>query len=143
MIKTFWITVGGLLGWAVGAFAPTFPLIVVAVAFILYDAFTAYQLDRRVKVAYPDRTARHEAKFYSFAFGKVIRKTIPERLIVILLAFAAERWVFVIDKTARHFDHDFEKDMVTEEQIERIRERLREWDEMKGKKRTGNTIREK
>lgn len=185
--KSAFIAVGGLLGWAVGAFAPTFPLIVVAVAFILYDAFTAYQLDRRVKVAYPDRTARHEAKFYSFAFGKVIRKTIPERLIVILLAFAAERWVFVhvslplsyivtgvilfeqawsalennsscrsdedsrfwrmlqrfmVDKTARHFDHDFERDMVTEEQIERIRERLREWDEMKGHKRTGNTIRE-
>lgn len=187
-MKFVWVSIGGLLGWAVGAFAPTFSLIVVAVAFILYDAFTAYQLDRRVKVAYPDRTARHEAKFYSFAFGKVIRKTIPERLIVILLAFAAERWVFVhvslplsyivtgiilfeqawsalennsscrsdedsrfwrmlqrfmVDKTARHFDHDFERDMVTEEQIERIRERLREWDEMKGHKRTGNTIREK
>lgn len=61
-MKGLWITFGGLLGWAVVAFAPTFPLIVVAVAFILHDAFTAYQLDRRVKVAFTDRTARHEAK---------------------------------------------------------------------------------
>lgn len=48
--------------WLVGEFRPAFPLIVVAVAFILYDAWTAFQLDKRVKVAYPDRTARHEAK---------------------------------------------------------------------------------
>jgi hypothetical protein len=82
-MKGVWITLGGVVGWLVAELRPTFPLIVVAVAFILYDAWTAFQLDKRVKVAYPDRTARHEAKFYSFAFGKVVRKTIPERLILI------------------------------------------------------------
>lgn len=72
-------------------FDPAFPLIIVAIAFILYDAWTAFQLDKRVKVMYPDKTQRHEAKFKSFAFGKVVRKTIPERLIVILLAFIAKK----------------------------------------------------
>ena len=186
--KYIFALIGGVVGWLVELFAPTFPLIIVTVLFICYDAFTAYQLDKRAKIKYPDMTTRHEAKFKSFMFGKIIRKTIPERLVLILLAFLAEKYVFVhvslplsyivtgiilfeqawsalennsscrsdedsrfwrmlqrfmIDKTARHFDHDFEKDMVTEEQIERIRERLREWDEMKGHKRTGNTIREK
>ena len=93
--KLVWAAFGGAVGWFVGEFNPAFPLIIVAIAFILYDAWTAFQLDKRVKVAYPDRTKRHEAKFYSFAFGKVVRKTIPERLIVILLAYAAEKYVFV------------------------------------------------
>lgn len=31
------------------------------------------------KAAYPERTARHEAKFTSFAFGKVVKQTIPKR----------------------------------------------------------------
>lgn len=93
--KAIWIALGGAVGWLVGQFEPAFPLIIVAILFILYDAWTAYQLDKRVKVAYPDRTARHEAKFYSFAFGKVVRKTIPERLVLILLAFLAEKYVFV------------------------------------------------
>lgn len=174
--KAIWIALGGAVGWLIGQFEPAFPLVIVAILFILYDAWTAYQLDKRVKVKYPDRTARHEAKFYSFAFGKVVRKTIPERLLVILLAFAAERWVFVhvsiplsyiatgvilfeqawsalennsscrtdemesrfwktlqkvmIDKTERHFDVNLEDlKEVTEEQIERMRERVREWDE--------------
>ena len=93
--KGIWILLGGAVGWIVGEFEPAFPLIIVAILFILYDAWTAFQLDKRVKVKYPDRTKRHEAKFYSFAFGKVVRKTIPERLILILLAFLAEKYVFV------------------------------------------------
>ena len=175
--KVLFAAMGGALGWFVGAFHPAFPLIIVAVAFSLYDAWTAFQLDKRVKVAYPDRTARHEAKFYSFAFGKVVRKTIPERLILILLAYAAERWVFVhvsiplsyiatgvilfeqawsalennascrtddrdsrfwvvlqrilVDKTERHFDVNLDDLKVSEEQIEHMRRRVREWDKAK------------
>jgi len=86
---------GGVLGWLVAEFAPAFPLIIVAILFVLYDAWTAYQLDKRVHIIYPDKTKRHEAKFRSFAFGKVVRKTIPERLVLILLAFLAEKYVFV------------------------------------------------
>ena len=87
--------IGGVFGWLVGEFHPTFPLIIVAVVFILYDAWTAFQLDRRVHSKYPDKTKRMEAKFTSFAFGKVIRSTIPKRLWLILLAYIVEHWVFV------------------------------------------------
>ena len=57
--KAAFVAVGGWIGWLVGEFAPTFPLIVVAVAF---------QLDKRVKATYPDKATR-PAKFTSFAFG--------------------------------------------------------------------------
>ena len=93
--KLIFCIIGGGLGWFVGEFYPTFPLIVVAIVFILYDAWTAYQLDKRVHLAYPDKAKRREAKFTSFAFGKVIRLTIPKRLWLIILAFIAEHWVFI------------------------------------------------
>ena len=32
---------GGFAGWFIGEFKPTFPLAIVAVVFILYDAWTA------------------------------------------------------------------------------------------------------
>jgi len=92
--KTLFAMCGGLVGWLVAEFRPTFPLIVVTVAFIVYDAFTAYQLDKRVHRSYPDRTAGG-SKFTSFAFGKVVKETIPKRLAVILLAYMVERWVFI------------------------------------------------
>ena len=76
-------------------FKPTFPLVIVAVIFIIYDAYTAYLLDKRVKAAYPDKALRRDAKFTSFAFGKVIRTTIPKRLWVITLAYLVEHWVFI------------------------------------------------
>lgn len=174
--KVIWAAIGGGIGWLVGEFNPASPLIIVAIVFILYDAWTAYQLDKRVKVKYPDRTQRHEAKFKSFAFGKVVRKTIPERLIVILLAFIAEKYVFIhvsiplsyvmtgailfeqawsalennsscrseedsrfwkmlqrimIDKTERHFDVNLDELKVTEEQIERARKMVVDWDAKK------------
>ena len=37
---------GGLLGWFIGVFKPAFPLIYVAIAFIVYDSWTAYELDK-------------------------------------------------------------------------------------------------
>jgi len=93
--KVIFCTIGSGFGWFVGEFHPTFPLIIVAVAFILYDAWTAFQLDKRVHEAYPEKTQRHKVKFTSFAFGKVIRSTIPRRLSLIILAFLAEHWVFI------------------------------------------------
>jgi hypothetical protein len=86
---------GGIVGWAVAEFKPTFPLIIIAVIFILYDAYTAYKLDRRVHMKYPDKVSRKKAKFTSFAFGKVVRFTIPQRLWIIFLAFLVEHWVFI------------------------------------------------
>ena len=93
--KAAFVAIGGWLGWLIGEFHPTFPLIIVAVIFIVYDAYTAYCLDKRVKKKYPDKTTREKAKFTSFAFGKVVTQTIPKRLSLILLAFLVEHWVFI------------------------------------------------
>lgn len=99
MTTDFWkgvfVSLGGWVGWVVGEFRPTFPLIIVAVVFILYDAYTAWLLDKRAKKLYPDRTKRHEAKFMSFKFGKIVTQTIPKRLVLIIMAFLVEHWVFV------------------------------------------------
>lgn len=86
---------GGLVGWMIGEFKPAFPLAVVVVVIILYVAWTAFKLDKRVRTAYPDKTQRKQAKFTSFAFGKVVKQTIPKRLMLIILAFLAEHWVFI------------------------------------------------
>ena len=93
--KAAFVAIGGWLGWLVGEFHPTFPLILVAIIFIVYDAYTAYCLDKRVKKKYPEKTTREKAKFTSFAFGKVITTTIPKRLMLILLAYLVEHWVFI------------------------------------------------
>ena len=89
------IILGGGIGWFVGEFQPAFPLGIVVVILIVYDAWTAYQLDKRVHVKYPDKTKREQAHFTSFAFGKVITVTIPKRLWLILLSFMVEHWVFI------------------------------------------------
>ena len=86
---------GGLVGWMIGEFKPAFPLTVVVVVIILYVAWTAFKLDKRVRTAYPDKTQRKQAKFTSFAFGKVVKQTIPKRLMLIILAFLEEHWVFI------------------------------------------------
>lgn len=86
---------GGLVGWMIGEFKPAFLLTVVVVVFILYVAWTAFKLDKRVRTAYPDKTQRKQAKFTSFAFGKVVKQTIQKRLMLIILAFLAEHWVFI------------------------------------------------
>ena len=93
--KSVVMSLGGMVGWLVAECEPAFPLIVVAVVFILYDAWTAFKLDRRARALYPDRTRREKAKFTSFAFGKVVKVTIPKRLWVIVLAYMVEHWVFV------------------------------------------------
>ena len=86
---------GGLVGWMIGEFKPAFPLAVVVGVIILYVACRAFKLDKRVRTAYPDKTQRKQAKFTSFAFGKVVKQTIPKRLMLIILAFLAEHWVFI------------------------------------------------
>ena len=78
--KAVFIAIGGWIGWLIGEFKPTFPLIIVAIVFIVYDA--------------PDKIKR-PAKFTSFAFGKVVTVTIPKRLMLIVLAFLVEHWVFI------------------------------------------------
>ena len=90
-----WVTLflGGVCGWVVAEFAPAVPLIVIATAFVLYDAWSAYELDKRVHVMYPKKK-RQKAKFNSYKFRQVI-PTLIERFIIIILAYAVERWIFV------------------------------------------------
>jgi len=93
--KILFITVGGCVGFLIKELKPTFPLMIIVIIFILYDTWTAYQLNKRASEQYPDKVLKENAKFRSFSFAKVIRSTIPKRLIVIILAYLVEHWVFV------------------------------------------------
>lgn len=90
----FFLAIGGAIGWLIGRFEPAFPLLAVAFMFVLYDAWSAYELDKRVHKVYPDKVKREQAKFVSYKFRSVI-PTLIERMVIIILAYACERWVFV------------------------------------------------
>lgn len=87
------LTFGGIIGWVVGKFEPAFPLMVIATMFVLYDAWSAYELDKRVHIMYPKKK-REKAKFMSYKFRQVI-PTLTERFVIIILAYCVERWIFV------------------------------------------------
>lgn len=93
VIEYFSLMIGGLVGWIVGKFEPAFPLIIIATLFVLYDAWSAYELDKRVHIMYP-KQKREKAKFMSYKFRQVI-PTLTERFVIIILAYCVERWVFV------------------------------------------------
>ena len=93
IIEWLALTLGGIVGWFVGKFSPAFPLIIIATLFVLYDAWSAYELDKRVHIMYP-KQKREEAKFMSYKFRNVI-PTLTERFVIIILAYCVERWVFV------------------------------------------------
>lgn len=93
--KILFITIGGYVGFLIKELKPTFPLMIIVIIFILYDTLTAYQLNKRASEQYPDKVKKENAKFKSFSFAKVIRSTIPKRLILIILAYLVEHWVFV------------------------------------------------
>ena len=93
--KILFITVGGYVGLLINEFKPTFPIMIIVIIFILYDTWTAYQLNKRASEQYPDKVKKENAKFKSFSFAKVIQSTIPKRLILIILAYLVEHWVFV------------------------------------------------
>ena len=84
---------GGLLGWFIGVFKPAFPLIYVAIAFIVYDSWTAHELDKRVKRRYPDKKKRPAAYVSYKAWGMV--PTMIESFTIILLMYAAQKYIFV------------------------------------------------
>lgn len=92
--KYAFIVIGSCIGWFIGEFQPTFPLAAVAIIFIISDAWTAYQLDKRVHIRYPNKVSRKKAKFNSFEFSKVIKVTIPKRIWLIILAYIVDHWVF-------------------------------------------------
>lgn len=90
-----WIVaiVGGLIGWFIGMFKPTFPPILVITAFIIYDSWTAFELEKRVKKKYPEKKKR-PAKYVSYkAWGMI--PALLESCALILMMFALQKWVFV------------------------------------------------
>lgn len=93
--KVVWLAIGGAVGWLVDEFNPTFPLISVMIAFVVYDAVTAFQLDKRVRLSHPTQVKERKSKFRSYLFGKVVRSTIPKRLALILLAYLCQKYVCV------------------------------------------------
>jgi hypothetical protein len=93
-LEWLWFSICGIIGWLVGEFTPAFPLLLIAFLFVLYDAWSAYELDKRVHQRYPDKTMRHQAKFVSYKFRFII-PTLTERMVIIILAYCCERWVFV------------------------------------------------
>ena len=93
--KILFISIGGYVGWLVNEFKPTFPLMLVVIVFILYDTWTAYQLNKRAKEKYPDKVKQEKVKFTSTSFAKVVMSTIPKRLILIILAYLVEHWIFI------------------------------------------------
>ena len=85
LIEVLSLTFGGVIGWVVGKFEPAFPLIIIATLFVLYDAWSAYELDKRVHIMYPKKK-REQAKFMSYKFRQVI-PTLIERFVIIILAY--------------------------------------------------------
>ena len=84
---------GGIVGWFVGTFEPAFPLIYVAIAFIVYDSWTAYELDKRVKKRYPDKKKRPAAYVSYKAWGMI--PTMIESFAIIMLMYVAQKYIFV------------------------------------------------
>lgn len=93
-MKYIWMLLGGIWGWFCGIFEPSFPLIIIATLFIVWDAYSAYELDVRVHKAYPDKTQRHEAKFVSWKFRTVI-PTLIERYVLIFLSYLVQKYIFI------------------------------------------------
>ena len=93
IFEWFSLLIGGIIGWFVGKFEPAFPLIIIATLFVLYDAWSAYELDKRVHIMYPKKK-RDKAKFMSNKIRNVI-PTLIERFVIFLLAYCVERGVFV------------------------------------------------
>lgn len=79
-------------GALVAALQPTLPYIGICTLAIFYDCYTAWQLDRRVKQAYPDHAKGEAGKFKSHHFGSVIM-TLLKSYALIVLAFLIERHI--------------------------------------------------
>lgn len=70
---------------------PTFPFILICLAAILIDCWTAYRLSHRIKT----KTGKSKAKFQSRKFGKVV-ESIIEVLLVIVLAHLVDKKIMTM-----------------------------------------------
>lgn len=71
----------------VTALSPTLPYILLCTAAVLADCFTAWQLDKRVRKAYPDKTSKNSGKFKSSHFGSVLITLLQVYLLLIFAHF--------------------------------------------------------
>lgn len=71
--------------WLQGVVLPVRDMLLAVTLIVIYDAWTAYELDRRVRKRYRRRPAR----FTSWKFARTITKLL-ERYAIIVLASAAE-----------------------------------------------------
>lgn len=88
------IFLGGIGGWLIGEFRPAFPLLLVAICFIMADSYTAYRLDKRVHKRYPDKFKGEKAKFTSYKFSHTLTDTLPVRIMLVILMFLVDKYVF-------------------------------------------------
>ena len=76
------------------ALSPTLPYILLCTAAVLADCFTAWQLDKRVRRAFPEQTSSNAGKFKSSHFGSVLLTLLQTYA---LLVFAHFLHVYVTD----------------------------------------------
>ncbi len=69
------------------ALSPTLPYILLCTAAVLADCFTAWQLDKRVRKAYPEKTSKNSGKFKSSHFGSVLITLLQVYLLLIFAHF--------------------------------------------------------
>ena len=69
------------------ALSPTLPYILLCTAAVLADCFTAWQLDKRVRIAYPEQTSKNSGKFKSSHFGSVLVTLLQVYLLLIFAHF--------------------------------------------------------
>ena len=83
----------------VTALSPTLPYILLCTAAVLADCWTAWQLDKRVRKAYPEQTSRNSGKFKSSHFGSVLVTLLQ---VYLLLIFAHFLHVYVTESLPCH-----------------------------------------
>ena len=78
----------------VTALSPTLPYILLCTAAVLMDCWTAWQLDKRVRKAYPEKTSKNSGKFKSSHFGSVLITLLQ---VYMLLIFAHFLYIYVTE----------------------------------------------
>ena len=76
-----------LLGATFALLKPTLPYILICTLAIFYDCYTAWQLDKRVKVKFGEQAPKKSGKFRSSNFGRVTHTLIKVYALIILAYF--------------------------------------------------------
>lgn len=81
------------------ALSPTLPYILLCTAAVLMDCYTAWQLDKRVRKAFPEQTTKNTGKFKSSHFGSVLMTLLQ---VYVLLVFAHFLHIYVTENLPFH-----------------------------------------